>query len=80
MPIRRVSGAREISPRLAKLELRASEGDAASMATLAYMYRYGKDVRIDKVGPTVPWLLAQGKTWAQIIESSMRTGGGRYGF
>ena len=29
----------------------------------------------DKLGPTVEWLRAQGKTWEQIIDSATRTGG-----
>jgi hypothetical protein len=29
----------------------------------------------DKLGPTVEWLVAHGKSWEQIIESAMRTGG-----
>ncbi|NJP82968.1 hypothetical protein HCK01_37860 [Streptomyces sp. AA8] len=29
----------------------------------------------DKLGPTIDWLRAKGKTWEQIIESATRTGG-----
>ncbi|WP_404955685.1 hypothetical protein [Streptomyces sp. 147326] len=29
----------------------------------------------DKLGPTIDWLGARGKTWEQIIESATRTGG-----
>ena len=32
--------------------------------------RYG-----DKLGPTVEWLQARGKSWEDIIESAVRTGG-----
>ena len=37
--------------------------------------RYG-----DKLGPSVDWLRAQGKSWEQIIQSSFRTGGKDLGF
>ena len=29
----------------------------------------------DKLGPTVDWLRAKGKSWEQIIESAGRSGG-----
>jgi hypothetical protein len=29
----------------------------------------------DKLGPTIDWLRAKGKSWEQIIESSSRPGG-----
>jgi hypothetical protein len=34
----------------------------------------------DKLGPSVDWLRAQGKSWGQIIESAVRTGGKDLGF
>ncbi|MEZ5378230.1 MAG: LamG-like jellyroll fold domain-containing protein [Acidimicrobiales bacterium] len=34
----------------------------------------------DRLGPTIDWLRAQGKTWDQIIESATRTGGKDLGF
>ena len=34
----------------------------------------------DKLGPTVEWLRARGKSWDQIIESATRTGGKDLGF
>ena len=34
------------------------------------MEKYG-----DKLGPTIEYLRAQGKTWEQIIESATRAGG-----
>jgi hypothetical protein len=37
--------------------------------------RYG-----DKLGPTIEWLQARGKSWEDIIESSVRTGGKDLGF
>ncbi|GGX28220.1 hypothetical protein GCM10010946_01230 [Undibacterium squillarum] len=37
--------------------------------------RYG-----DKLGPSVDWLRARGKSWEQIIESASRPGGKDLGF
>ena len=34
----------------------------------------------DKLGPTVKWLRARGKTWGEIIESSSRPGGKNLGY
>lgn len=34
----------------------------------------------DKLGPTVEWLRAKGKSWEQIIESASRSGGKDLGF
>ena len=34
----------------------------------------------DKLGPTVDWLRAKGKSWEQIIESASRSGGKDLGF
>jgi hypothetical protein len=34
----------------------------------------------DKLGPSVDWLRAHGKSWEQIIESATRTGGKDLGF
>lgn len=39
------------------------------------LQRYG-----DRLGPSIDWLRAQGKTWEQIIESATRTGGKDLGF
>jgi len=34
----------------------------------------------DKLGPTVDWLRAKGKSWEEIIESASRSGGKDLGF
>ena len=34
----------------------------------------------DKLGPTVDWFRAKGRTWEQIIESACRSGGKDLGF
>ena len=34
----------------------------------------------DKLGPSIDWLRARGKTWEQIIDSASRPGGGDLGF
>lgn len=42
---------------------------------LRNLLRYG-----DTRGPSIEWLRLQGKTWAEIIASAMRSGGGDLGF
>jgi hypothetical protein len=34
----------------------------------------------DKLGPSIEWLRAQGKSWQDIIDSAVRTGGKDLGF
>lgn len=47
---------------------------------LAEIYQRNLQKYGDKLGPTVDWLRAQGKSWDQIIESATRTGGKDLGF
>jgi hypothetical protein len=43
---------------------------------------YARNLKIygDRLGPSVDWLRAHGKTWDQIIGSAVRTGGKDLGF
>jgi hypothetical protein len=47
---------------------------------LAEIYERNLQKYGDKLGPTVDWLRAHGKSWDQIIESATRTGGKDLGF
>ena len=47
---------------------------------LAEIYERNLQKYGDKLGPSVDWLRAQGKSWDQIIESATRTGGKDLGF
>lgn len=47
---------------------------------LAEIYERNLSRYQDKLGPTIDWLRAKGKTWDQIIESATRTGGKDLGF
>jgi RHS repeat-associated protein len=47
---------------------------------LAEIYQRNLQKYGDKLGPTVDWLRAQGKSWDQVIESATRTGGKDLGF
>jgi hypothetical protein len=48
--------------------------DLLEKAYARNLQKYG-----DKLGPTIDWLRAQGKTWEQMIESASRPGGGDLG-
>ena len=47
---------------------------------LAEIYARNVQKYGDKLGPTIDWLRAKGKSWDQIIESATRTGGKDLGF
>ncbi len=47
---------------------------------LAEIYERNIDIYGDKLGPSIDWLRARGKSWDQIIESASRTGGKDLGF
>jgi hypothetical protein len=47
---------------------------------LAEIYARNLQKYGDKLGPTIDWLRAQGKSWVEIIDSATRTGGKDLGF
>ncbi len=47
---------------------------------LAEIYERNLERYGDRLGPTIEWLRAQGKSWEQIIESASRAGGKDLGF
>ena len=47
---------------------------------LAEIYERNLQQYGDRLGPTIEWLRAQGKSWEQIIESASRAGGKDLGF
>ncbi len=49
--------------------------DALAAIYARNLAKYG-----DKLGPTIDWLRAHGKSWDQIIESASRPGGKDLGF
>lgn len=54
--------------------------DLTPKGKLAEIYERNIERYQDKLGPTIDWLRAKGKSWEQIIESAQRPGGKDLGF
>jgi hypothetical protein len=54
--------------------------DLTPPVKLAEIYERNMRVYGDKLGPSIDWLRAKGKSWEQITESASRSGGKDLGF